>query len=826
MTASALLTGLNKQQQQAVLSRAAALLIVAGAGSGKTRVLTHRIAHLIATGEAYPSQILAITFTNKAAGEMRERITELLGDTSSGMWISTFHATCVKILRKEAERFGYSTGFTIYDSADSRALLKRIIKEQEADVYHFTPASCAARISRLKNELKDASDFAANANYTDPKERAFATIFAAYEEQLRRAQAFDFDDLLTQTVQLFRAFPEVRARYQQRFRFILVDEYQDTNHAQYALIRELTHPISAANLAEWGLETRAKELDAAGNLPGSSLTVVGDSDQSIYAFRGADIRNIREFERDFSDAEVIKLEQNYRSTQTILSAANAIIAQNPDRQEKNLWTASGDGTKIIGFAGYSQHDEARFVADEIELLNAKGTAYSDIAVFYRTNSQTRALEEMLMRAAIPYRVMGGTKFYERSEIKDMLAYLTSIINPYDPLAWSRLLGAPKRGIGPATEAQIALYQETNNLNFHEAMLAAAEIGLGQKARTAVLALGQLLHSCAQRAFGDNTTDTPPAPVAEIIETILEHTGYVELLRAKRDPQEEARAENVEELLAQAREFDKQNPGAGLTEYLTEVSLVAAADDLDDYSGAVSLMTLHTAKGLEYPTVFLTGLEEGLLPHQMSFDDPFGVEEERRLMYVGVTRARKQLYLTLAATRAVFGDISAAIPSRFLSDIPENLLEWRQAPGEVAGTNFGGGLRPAARSGTGAARISGAGFSVKSTDESDSGAMANAMQAWRERKKQAAAAQAAGKGFSNMINATVLRDSAHLQLAVGDRVLHESYGEGQVLRLSGSGSKQIAHIEFAQLGEKKLLVRLAPLQKLSAPVSNQRLPGVE
>ncbi|MBN9612863.1 MAG: UvrD-helicase domain-containing protein, partial [Actinobacteria bacterium] len=513
-----LLDGLNPPQARAVVARGPALLIVAGAGSGKTRVLTHRIAHLIRGKEAWPSQILAITFTNKAAAEMRERVQGLLGDAADGMWISTFHSACVRILRREAERFGYVSGFTIYDSADSRALLKRIIKETEADSYGFTPANTSSKISRLKNELSDADSYAANANEADPRERIFVEIFRSYEQQLRRANAFDFDDLIGQTVHLFRSHPDVAAVYQRRFRHILVDEYQDTNHAQYSLIRELTRQVDPEVAERLVPPVREREVDGTGAIPGASLTVVGDSDQSIYAFRGADIRNIVEFERDFSGAEVVKLEQNYRSTQNILSAANAVIGNNFDRQEKNLWTSEGDGEKIVGFTGYSQHDEARFVAEEVEDLHRSGLAYCDMAVFYRTNSQTRALEELLIRSAVPYRILGGTKFYERAEIKDAMAYLTSLANPYDPIAWSRLIGAPKRGIGPMAEAQLAVFQESRGISFHEAMLRADEIGFGPKVRGAILDLGELLTRAARSAAGGGATEDSdqekrPAPVA-------------------------------------------------------------------------------------------------------------------------------------------------------------------------------------------------------------------------------------------------------------------------------------------------------------------------
>ncbi len=835
-----LLDGLNPEQRRAVTARGPALLIVAGAGSGKTRVLTHRIAHLIREKEAWPSQILAITFTNKAASEMRERMQGLLGAEVEGMWVSTFHSACVRILRREAERFGYVSGFTIYDSADSRALLKRIIKDLDADTYGFTPANSGAKISRLKNELTDAADHAATMNASDPRERIFNEIFTSYEQELKRSNAFDFDDLIGQTVHLFRAHPSVAAIYQRRFRHILVDEYQDTNHAQYALIRELTKPVQPEEVRALMPPVRERELDGLGHIPGASLTVVGDSDQSIYAFRGADIRNIVEFERDFSGAEVVKLEQNYRSTQNILSAANAVIGNNFDRQDKKLWTAEGNGAKITGFTGYSQHDEARFVADEIEELRSEGMAYGDIAVFYRTNSQTRALEELLIRAAIPYRVLGGTKFYERAEIKDAMAYLTTIANPYDPIAWSRMLGTPKRGVGPMAEAHLANFQEAEGITFREAMLRAEEIpALGPKIRTTVVELGEMLERATVLALGDaagaaqsgppddEAADEAPqyAAVADVLKLVLDETEMVVKLRAKRDPQDDARAENLEELLAVAKEFDAQQPGAGLLAFLTEVSLVAAADDLDDQSGTVSLMTLHTAKGLEYPAVFITGVEEGLLPHQMSVDEVGGINEERRLMYVGITRARKRLFITLASTRATFGDIGVAMPSRFLQEIPDGLIEWRQSPGEVT-SRGGAGSRAlnAARSpgaGSGSASWSrsrdsqvtfGTGGGSAALSEPASGNMQSALEKWRERKRAAKEAQAAGGGFPNTIVGSV-RDNGDLELAMGDRIRHDEYGEGRVNAITGAGTKRIAHVTFDSVGERKLLVKLAPIEKL-------------
>ena len=879
-----LVAGLNPQQRRAVEARGQALLIVAGAGSGKTRVLTHRIAQLIRGREAWPSQILAITFTNKAAAEMRERVEDLLGgDVASGMWISTFHSACVRILRREAERFGYVSGFTIYDSADSRALLKRIIKESEADSYGFTPANTGSKISRLKNELQDAASYRAAANESDPRERIFVEIFHEYEQQLRRANAFDFDDLIGQTVHLFRAHPDVAAIYQRRFRHILVDEYQDTNHAQYSLIRELTRGVDAADVDRLVPPAREFEVDGTGRIPGASLTVVGDSDQSIYAFRGADIRNIVEFERDFTGAEVVKLEQNYRSTQNILSAANAVIGNNFDRQEKNLFTTSGDGAKLVGFTGYSQHDEARFVAEEIEDLHRAGTAYGDIAVFYRTNSQTRALEELLIRGAIPYRVLGGTKFYERAEIKDAMSYLTSLANPYDPIAWSRLIGVPKRGIGPMAEAQLAHFQETQGISFHDAMLRADEVPFGPKVRDAVKQLGELLLRATRMAIGGGPTDISydpltgevrdegspgggssgaddetrkkPAPVADVLKLILDETEMIEKLRAKRDPQDEARAENLEELVSVAREFDVRNPGAGLLEFLTEVSLVASADDLDDQSGTVSLMTLHTAKGLEFNTVFLTGVEEGLIPHQMSVDEVGGISEERRLMYVGITRARERLYLTLASTRSTFGDINVAMPSRFLQEIPDELVEWRQSPGEVTGTarlgqnasRFGAGRADATASGgTESQRVASRALNARggsgsygsrggasrrpvdsnvsfgssggrmsgsaAVSEPASGGMQSALEQWRERKRLAKEAQKNGGGFPNMVGSSV-RDNGDLELVPGDRIRHDDYGEGRVTAVTGEGSKRIAHAVFDSVGDRKLLIKLSPIEKV-------------
>ncbi|GLI28036.1 DNA helicase [Agromyces rhizosphaerae] len=783
-----LLDGLNPQQRAAVEYRGPALLIVAGAGSGKTRVLTHRVASLIETKEAWPSQILAITFTNKAAAEMRERVEALLGEASGGMWISTFHSACVRILRREAEAIGLSKAFTIYDSADQRVILKRIIKDTSADTLGFTPAGAAAKISKLKNELADVESYARNANLDDPQEAMFLDIFRQYTRRLRDASALDFDDLIAETVYLFRAFPKVAALYQRRFRHILVDEYQDTNHAQYALIRELTRPVEPDVVAE--LETHGVRMrvlaDDDGRIPGASLTVVGDSDQSIYAFRGADIRNIVEFERDYPGAKVVLLEQNYRSTQNILSAANAVIANNFDRKDKKLWTADGDGAKIVGYTGYSAHDEAQFIADEIDALHRSGVAYRDIAVFYRTNAQTRALEEIFVRSALPYRVVGGTKFYERAEIKDAMAYLIAVANPLDELALRRILNTPKRGIGPATETQLANFADENGMTFREAMRVASGLGLGPKVTAAITALAELLDEAAELA--DPAREGGPTKVADVLLHLMAGSGLLDTLRNSRDPQDETRAENVEELVAQTRDFDRENPGATLLDFLTQVSLVAAADEIDDESGTVSLMTLHTAKGLEYHAVFLTGIEEGLLPHQMSATEPGGPAEERRLFYVGITRARRRLYLSLAMSRAQFGEVSVAMPSRYLQEIPDELIDWRQSPGDATSR---GGTRPRA-------------LNARQSRE----------QQRRDRFSVASATKAKTE-WTNRVTANV-RDNGDLELEAGDRIRHADFGEGRVTQVTGIGAKRVAHVSFDTAGQKKLLIKIAPIEKLATP----------
>ncbi|MBF4631724.1 UvrD-helicase domain-containing protein [Clavibacter michiganensis subsp. phaseoli] len=786
--ADPLLEGLNPEQREAVVYRGPALLIVAGAGSGKTRVLTHRIASLIESREAWPSQILAITFTNKAAAEMRERVESLLGQASEGMWISTFHSACVRILRREAEAFGFTQNFTIYDSADSRVLIKRIIKQLDADTLGFTVSSVSGRISKLKNELSDADTFARTANFNDPAEAMFVEIFRQYTRSLAAANAFDFDDLIGQTVYLFRAFPKVAALYQRRFRHVLVDEYQDTNHAQYSLIRELTRAVAPDDVP---VDTRMS-TNGMGGIDGASLTVVGDSDQSIYAFRGADIRNITEFERDFPQSKVVLLEQNYRSTQNILTAANAVISHNFDRKDKKLWTSIGDGDKIVGFTGYSGHDEAQFVADEIQKLHEEGTAYSEIAVFYRTNAQTRALEEILIRSAVPYRIMGGTKFYERAEIKDAMAYLIAVANPADVLALRRILNTPKRGIGPATETALANFAESHGVTFREAMRRASELGLGPKVTQAILALSRMLDEVALLMDPDRPEGR--TTVGDLVTTLLEKSGLVQALRASKDAQDEARAENVEELVAVTKEFSRNNPEGQLVDFLTEVSLVAAADELDDSSGTVSLMTLHTAKGLEYDSVFLTGVEEDLLPHRMSANEPGGPAEERRLFYVGITRARRRLFISLAMTRAQFGEVNVAMPSRYLQEIPAELIDWKQSPGMATSR---GGTQPRALN----ARREGGGYGGRS--RSSSGFEDPALPPPPRPKTQ----------WANTVTGQV-RDNGDLELAFGDRIRHTDFGDGRVTGVTGEGRKRIAEVQFdGPAGRKRLLIKIAPIEKL-------------
>ncbi len=762
-----LLDGLNPQQREAVLHRGSPLLIVAGAGSGKTRVLTHRIAHLLASGDAHPGQILAITFTNKAAAEMRERVAALVGPRAGRMWVSTFHSACVRILRYEASTIGIRSGFSIYDATDSRRLMTLVCRELDLDPKRHPPRAMAAKVSNLKNELIDPDTFATTAARSGTEaEGLLAQVYADYQARLAAAQAFDFDDLIMTTVNVLQVFPQVAAKYRQRFRRILVDEYQDTNHAQYVLIRELVGGPAA--------EPADGRADAAAEpeLPMAELTVVGDADQSIYAFRGATIRNIVQFEADYPHAHTVALEQNYRSTQRILTAANAIISHNPDRVPKNLWTGSGDGAKIVGYTADSEHDEASFVVNEIADLHARhDVRHGDVAVFYRTNAQSRAIEDVLVRAGVAYRVVGGTRFYERREIKDALAYLRVLDNPDDTVSLRRILNMPKRGIGDRAEACVAALAQRDGISFAAALERAGDApGIGARAVNAIGAFTALLAEL-RSLLADGVG------LGQLIVAILDCSGYAAMLRDSRDPQDETRLENLEELIAVAGEFETQTPDGTLSDFLTDVSLVADADDLPDEAvaagqaelertedGVVTLMTLHTAKGLEFDVVFMTGMEEGVFPHQRSLGSQKDLAEERRLAYVGVTRARQRLYLSRAVTRSVFGSQNYGPPSRFLADVPAEVIDWRRVvDAGVADTHYG--------------------------------------------RAPAAAALARRPGVRSPGNRTVIT------LAVGDKVTHDTFGMGTVVEVTGEGDRAMAHIDFGALGVKRLLLRYAPVEKL-------------
>ncbi|WAP51572.1 DNA helicase PcrA [Arthrobacter sp. ATA002] len=780
--AADLLQGLNPQQEEAVKHGGSPLLIVAGAGSGKTRVLSHRIAYLMATGRSNPGQILAITFTNKAAAEMRERIEALVGGVAKTMWISTFHSSCVRILRREAKTVGMNSNFSIYDSADSLRLITLVAKGLDLDPKRFTPKMIMHKISALKNELIDDESFAASANLADPFEQAVAEVYKGYTERMRSANAMDFDDLIAQTVYMFRAFPGVAEYYRRRFRHILVDEYQDTNHAQYALVRELV-----------GVPGEGSALD----IPPAELTVVGDSDQSIYAFRGADVRNIVDFEKDYPSARTILLEQNYRSTQNILNAANAVISRNPNRPEKRLWTAEGSGEKITGYVGENEHEEARFIAEEIDRLqDEENLRPGDVAVFYRTNAQSRSLEDVLVRVGLPYKVVGGTRFYERKEIKDALAYLRVLVNSDDVVNLRRILNEPKRGIGDRAEYSVAALAERERISFMAALRRAGEApGLATRSLNAVNGFVKLIDDLSEVASGSGA--------AAALEAVLEQTGYLAQLRSSADPQDESRVENLAELVAVVREYEKENPEGSLGEFLEQVSLVADADSIPDApegsaeevaaaveesrrQGVVTLMTLHTAKGLEFPVVFLTGMEQGLFPHQRSATDPAELAEERRLAYVGLTRARKRLYITRSEVRSMWGQSQYNPASQFVGEIPGELIDWKREG--MDRPTWGGS------SGSGSSRYGGSSWGAGAPSVSGTGGSISA----------APVSKAIGR---------VQPQKEVISVGVGDKVNHTTFGSGTVLAVEGAGDKTVAKVKF-DAGEKRLLLRYAPLTKES------------
>lgn len=756
--ADQLLNGLNPQQRQAVVHEGSPLLIVAGAGSGKTAVLTRRIAYLMAARGVGVGQILAITFTNKAAAEMRERVVGLVGEKARYMWVSTFHSTCVRILRNQAALIeGLNSNFSIYDADDSRRLLQMVGRDLGLDIKRYSPRLLANAISNLKNELIDPHQALAGLTEdSDDLARAVASVYDEYQRRLRAANALDFDDLIGETVAVLQAFPQIAQYYRRRFRHVLVDEYQDTNHAQYVLVRELVG------------------RDSNDGIPPGELCVVGDADQSIYAFRGATIRNIEDFERDYPDTRTILLEQNYRSTQNILSAANSVIARNAGRREKRLWTDAGAGELIVGYVADNEHDEARFVAEEIDAL-AEGSeiTYNDVAVFYRTNNSSRSLEEVLIRAGIPYKVVGGVRFYERKEIRDIVAYLRVLDNPGDAVSLRRILNTPRRGIGDRAEACVAVYAENTGVGFGDALVAAAQGKvpmLNTRAEKAIAGFVEMFDELRGRLDDD---------LGELVEAVLERTGYRRELEASTDPQELARLDNLNELVSVAHEFstDRENaaalgpddedvPDTGvLADFLERVSLVADADEIPEHgAGVVTLMTLHTAKGLEFPVVFVTGWEDGMFPHMRALDNPTELSEERRLAYVGITRARQRLYVSRAIVRSSWGQPMLNPESRFLREIPQELIDWRRTAPKPSFS----------------APVSGAGrFGSARPSPTRSGASRRPL----------------------------------LVLQVGDRVTHDKYGLGRVEEVSGVGESAMSLIDFGSSGRVKLMHNHAPVTKL-------------
>jgi ATP-dependent DNA helicase UvrD/PcrA len=765
--ADQLLDGLNPQQRQAVLHEGSPLLIVAGAGSGKTAVLTRRIAYLLAARDVGPGQVLAITFTNKAAAEMRERVVALVGPRARSMWVSTFHSTCVRILRNQAALIeGLNSNFSIYDADDSRRLLQMIAKDMGLDIKRYSPRLLANGISNLKNELIDPQQAMANLSeddHADELARTIVAVYSEYQHRLRAANALDFDDLIGETVAVLQAFPQIAQHYRRRFRHILVDEYQDTNHAQYVLVRELV----------------GRDADQPDGVPQAELCVVGDADQSIYAFRGATIRNIEDFERDYPNATTILLEQNYRSTQNILSAANSVISRNSGRREKRLWTDAGEGELIVGYVADNEHDEARFVAEETDALVAGGElTYNDVAVFYRTNNSSRSLEEVFIRAGIPYKVVGGVRFYERREIRDLVAYLRVLDNPGDAVSMRRILNTPRRGIGDRAEACVAVYAENTGSSFADALEAAAEGKvpmLNTRSAKAIASFVEML---------DDLRGRLDSPLGELVEAVLERTGYRSELESSSDPQDLARLDNLNELVSVAHEFatdlenaaaldetvgtpeDEDVPDTGvLAQFLERVSLVADSDEIPEHSaGVVTLMTLHTAKGLEFPVVFVTGWEDGMFPHMRALGDPTELSEERRLAYVGITRARQRLYVSRAKVRSSWGQPMLNPESRFLQEIPQELIDWRR------------------------------------TDPTPS-----------------FSAPVSGAGRFGSPRPSPARASASkrplLVLEPGDRVTHDKYGLGRVEEVSGVGESAMSLIDFGSSGRVKLMHNHAPVSKL-------------
>jgi DNA helicase-2/ATP-dependent DNA helicase PcrA len=727
---SPLFADLNPSQREAVAATEGPVLVVAGAGSGKTRVLTYRIAHLIRDLRVPPDSILAITFTNKAADEMKARVAALVGGAVRSMWVSTFHSACVRILRREASRLGYRSGFSIYDEADSLRLINLVLKDLDVDPKRFPPKAMKAIISKAKNELVDYESFADQGDGFYHEQ--VADVYRLYQQRLLGASAMDFDDLLMVTVELFGAFPDVLAAYQERFRYVLVDEYQDTNRAQYVLVKQLT----AAH---------------------RNLCVVGDSDQSIYRFRGADIRNIRDFEVDYPDARIIILDQNYRSTETILDAANSVISNNTKRTPKNLWSDRGRGVPIVRFEGEDEHDEAGYIADEVERLQGEGFNLSDVAVFYRTNAMSRVVEDVLVRRGVPYTVVGSVKFYDRKEIKDAIAYLRALVNPEDEVSLKRIINEPRRGIGDTTIAHVDRFSQARKVSFAEGLRLAREIPqLNARAQNAIAEFVVIMDRLREV--------TEDEGVEAAVSAVLTDTGMLSALEAEQTIEAMGRVENLRELVGVAAEFEASNEGAVIGDeefdsldnlrrleiFLESTALVADIDEWEEGAGAVTLMTLHTAKGLEFPAVFIVGMEDGVFPHMRSLGDPGELEEERRLAYVGITRAQDRLYLSSAWSRMLFGGSNYNPPSRFLTEIPDGLME-------KAG----------------------------------------------KRARRTASERAASVGPRTTVSPG--------QIGPGDRVRHDKWGLGTVREVVGTGEMAEAEIMFDTQGKKRLLLAWAPLE---------------
>ena len=877
-----LIKDLNPQQMEAVKYYGQALLIGAGAGSGKTRVLTRRIAWLLAHG-FWASSILAITFTNKAAAEMRERLTALVGPEAEHMWISTFHSACVRILRRDGKEIGLTPGFSIYDTADCERLIKLISGDLNIDTKRYTPRMLLGKISDCKNSLTSWQDQlkSVNCDYklgqrgyqvsAGDVDELVAVVYAEYQHRLDMANAVDFDDLIMRTVELFQHCPQVSEYYRHKFRYIFVDEYQDTNHAQYVLVRELSGIDSG--------EEPDQHMRGAGRVGPSWITVVGDSDQSIYAFRGADIRNIQDFEQDFPNAKTIMLEQNYRSTQTILDAANAVIARNENRKPKKLWTALGEGDKIVGYAADNAQQEAGWIANEIaQIHEEEGVAYRDIAIMYRANAQSRSLEEAMINANLPYQLVGGTKFYERREIKDALAYLQAIVNPADNVNVRRILNVPKRGLGVRAEGLIASYADAHDTTFFGAIEHMEQIE-GMSARTSkpLGVFRDMMHGLADFA---KEHDTKPS---EVVAEVLSKSGILEELQRSEDPQDASRVDNLSQLQSVAAEFEQNTPDATLAGFLETTALVADSDQLpgeNEDSGKVTMMTLHTAKGLEYPYVFLTGMEQGTFPHQRAMEDTSELAEERRLAYVGITRAKRRLYVTRAAVRAQWGQANDMMPSQFLDEIPDKLIDWKRREAGVermraswrndddefggwdddddfgsvtfggssyGKTSYGGspygsstyGSRSSYGSssyGSGRAQYGGSSTRGASSSHGSSSRRSYAGSGSSSSYGSSYSSYGSGKSSGKSGKVTTRRvkpktkpvdltkssqasqtdNRSGLSISdvhVGDRITHDHFGMGTVIETQDKGANSVITVDFGNGEVKRLLLRIAPIEML-------------